>query len=749
MASTKPPIIALNMIVKNESSVILRLLESVIDEIDMVVIQDTGSTDNTKELVFQFMAKHKNKYINWLPDVEFKNFGYNRTLSLKGCIEVMDLLMDVIELNESFDIKIYRDSPKYILLMDADMIFTRRGNKSLKEYLMSVDQDAGLFTLFQGSNSYYYLNARIVKSNIYEQCEYKGPTHEYLATPDGTKTINVACEDFFIEDVGDGGAKSNKFERDVKMLKEGLQDEPDNYRYMFYLANSYASLARFDEAIEAYKRRIEMGHWYEEVWVSYLECGRSYMRQGKPFDAIGMWLEAFQYNDFRIENLYEIIKYYRENSKYRLAYHYYVIAKNTLSQRCQREDVIFYEKSIYEYRLDFEMTIIGNYYNPNSTYNIIELYTKVLNNHLLDDDTRKLMLSNLKFEATKLCKYGVVGTGLGVLPKLLKLDVVRSKLDGWLEGDMYYNSTPTICHVKTSHQKEKDVLVIVRFVNYRVDKETGDYIQAGYIGTENLLVRLDASMNSVLDVRWLDWDRTLDKKGYGQFCGLEDVRLLSVPMMKPQTINTIFGDEIEQMGETLIYNCNRGLNDKEGRMTVECGIMDIVKGETSESLLFSCESNLEKNWVCFTDKMGVCKFVYNWENCIIGKKSKVSVNGSVTQDKFIETSRCKTPPFFKGLRGSSNGIKVKKGEIWFISHLVSYDSNRRYYYHCFIVLDEETLTPLRYSTVWTFNGSPVEYCLSFIVEANDLIIGYSTMDNTTEFLRISITEVEKIMIMAE
>ena len=55
------PKICLNMIVKNESAIIIRLLESVTPLIDSYCICDTGSTDNTIELIEQYF---KDKKIN-------------------------------------------------------------------------------------------------------------------------------------------------------------------------------------------------------------------------------------------------------------------------------------------------------------------------------------------------------------------------------------------------------------------------------------------------------------------------------------------------------------------------------------------------------------------------------------------------------------------------------------------------------------------------------------------------------------
>ena len=46
--------ISLCMIVKNESAVLARCLDSIADLMDEIIIVDTGSTDNTKEIAAQY-----------------------------------------------------------------------------------------------------------------------------------------------------------------------------------------------------------------------------------------------------------------------------------------------------------------------------------------------------------------------------------------------------------------------------------------------------------------------------------------------------------------------------------------------------------------------------------------------------------------------------------------------------------------------------------------------------------------------
>lgn len=48
------PTLCLNMIVKNESNIITRLFDSVLPIIDTYCICDTGSTDNTPQIITDY-----------------------------------------------------------------------------------------------------------------------------------------------------------------------------------------------------------------------------------------------------------------------------------------------------------------------------------------------------------------------------------------------------------------------------------------------------------------------------------------------------------------------------------------------------------------------------------------------------------------------------------------------------------------------------------------------------------------------
>ena len=57
------------------------------------------------------------------------------------------------------------------------------------------------------------------------------------------------------------GCKEDKFERDIRLLTKGIEEEPNNGRYYFYLAQSYKDTNKYELAIENYKKRIEKRIW--------------------------------------------------------------------------------------------------------------------------------------------------------------------------------------------------------------------------------------------------------------------------------------------------------------------------------------------------------------------------------------------------------------------------------------------------------------------------------------------------------
>lgn len=198
----------------------------------------------------------------------------------------------------------------------------------------------------QKNSSLDYYNTRIVRTDRGIKCV--GVTHEYYDLPGGCTTSK--CDGLEINDIGDGGAKADKFERDIRLLRRGLLDEPKNERYHFYLANSYRDYGgmtndphQWEKAIRWYKKRLTFGGWDEELFMSCYEIGCLYLKLDRPDRAIYWWLEAYHYRPSRAESLYEIVKYYREKGDKHLplAAHFYQLAKKI---PYPKDDLLFIKK---------------------------------------------------------------------------------------------------------------------------------------------------------------------------------------------------------------------------------------------------------------------------------------------------------------------------------------------------------------------------------------------------------------------
>ena len=649
------------MIVKNESKVIQRLLESVIPIVDTYCICDTGSTDNTKELIETFFNTRgiSGKIVN----EPFQDFGYNRTHALNECDKM-----------ENID---------YILLMDADMVLQIHNNEP-REILRKLWSDPAHY-VFQGTEKFYYKNVRFVKHN--SGMSYWGVTHEYVKVPEGTTYGILEKTELFINDVGDGGSKADKFERDIRLLTKGLEQEPNNDRYTFYLANSLRDGGRYEEAIEMFKKRVKIGGWIEEIWHSLYSIGKCYQKMDKMDSAIYYWLEAYNAYPRRIENLYKIINYYRENGKNELAYSFYEMADRQRREHSQT-DYLFMEKEVYDHKLDYELTIVGYYCNY-AKRDLAKCCVDVLCYPHIEEWVTKNVLSNYKFYATKLKNLNKSGAG------------PESVFENTYQED-FNSSTPSM----VLHNNK--LITNVRYVNYHID-DKGGYVQKENIETKNVL-----HMGS--DTVQIQHCRTLDNS----YVGLEDVRLFS-------------------HGGHLYYNANRGLGYS--TFVIEHGEIDLLTGETKNSVLLNCKNQqqIEKNWVLFSGNDKRMKCIYKWHPLTIGDIDPKTGLYTITQE--IGTPKC-----FKHFRGSTNGVRVRD-EIWFICHIVSYEE-RRFYYHVLVTIDPDTFEIRRFSRFFTFEGEKVEYTLGFIYkeDADTISIGYSKLDKTTQFMEISRTDMEKLIL---
>ena len=310
--------------IKNEEKIIERCMLSAIPILDAICVSDTGSTDNTINKV-QELTTNKNIPCK-IYNNEWKNFEHNRNLSFINTVEFCKELG--WDLNET-----------YGLLLDADMQLVPKNFN--KEILINDG-----YKLIQESTSLEYANIRIIKLGYKWTCV--GVTHEYW---NGPNTDLIDKQLIFINDIGDGGSKQDKFDRDIKLLEAGIKNEPTNSRYHFYLAQSYKNVGRNKDAIDMYQKRMALGGWDQETWYCYYMIALCWLNLNDE-DNMECWVnKAYKFKKDRLEPIYLLIKYFREKEQYHKACHYYKIGK-TISY--PKNNILFIEKNIYGKLFDYE-----------------------------------------------------------------------------------------------------------------------------------------------------------------------------------------------------------------------------------------------------------------------------------------------------------------------------------------------------------------------------------------------------------
>jgi glycosyltransferase involved in cell wall biosynthesis len=352
------------LMVRNEEKILERCLQAVEGVVDAFCIHDTGSTDRTNDIAREFLNTRK----GCLTASVWQNFGYNRTASFQAARDYLSA--------SGYDL-----ATTYGILLDGDMVL--RVGTLLTEPLTEVG-----YTLIQRGGTLEYPNCRIVRMDHPWIC--KGVTHEYWDGPTSHLPKTVA----WIDDRNDGGCKSDKFERDARLLEEGLKEEPTNVRYMFYLAQTYHSLRRFQESITMYKKRFKAGGWNEEQWYSLYMIGQSWLSLGDPIKFEMYMLKAYAFRPGRAESLYKLVKYFREQGKQFKAYQYMLMGKNIPLST----DSLFIEMPVYNDLFYYEKSILDYYVNPDKK----EGNRSSIQYLLRSTDMLQNVLSNLHFYALPL-----------------------------------------------------------------------------------------------------------------------------------------------------------------------------------------------------------------------------------------------------------------------------------------------------------------------------------------------------------
>jgi len=364
VSALRRPTICLNMIVKDEAHVIRRCLDSVRPLIDHWIIVDTGSTDETKDIILDVFAEVPGT----LYERPWKNFGHNRSEALDLCEGIAD----------------------YVLTIDADEIL------QFEEGFVIDGINADYCTVIKRRGVHEYRVPSLLKTS----CEWRweGVLHEQPYS-DIAKTGEMLDGVVIVSPAeGARALDPHTYRKDALMLEAALIEDPDNPRTVFYLAQSYRDAEDYDNAIRYYTQRLSMKGWRDERYMSLLQIGVVKTMRGDPWpECMEALLKAQAHTPERIEPIYKIGMYYALQKEWELAWLF--LEKAAKANRAD-PDHLFVESDIYDWRAKLEAALAA-YWTGRHT-DSIALNENLLASDHLPEKMRARVEANLKLSQNAL-----------------------------------------------------------------------------------------------------------------------------------------------------------------------------------------------------------------------------------------------------------------------------------------------------------------------------------------------------------
>lgn len=373
-AATGAKTIGLCMIVKNETKVIRRCLESVLPLVDYILVVDTGSTDGTQQMIRDFLTEHKVK--GAVIDEPWRDFAYNRSVALARLRKVK--------------------SVDYAMIIDADDTLKLDAGFDPRAFKAQMTHD--LYDVPVGHGNIAHYRPQLFSNRL--PFSFKGVLHEYLEAPPGQ--LSRANVTGFSIQASTGGARSQnprKYQDDAATLERALATETDPFlisRYTFYLAQSYRDCDEKEKALANYLKRAELGYWSEEIYVSLLEAGNLMAALDRLFDeVIAVWERATQTVPARAEALHAASHYCRDKDKNAEGMEF---ARRGLELK--QPDGLFIQPWVYDYGILDEFSI--NAYWAGAYRESLDASLKLLAGDKLPPSMVKRIAANARFATDKM-----------------------------------------------------------------------------------------------------------------------------------------------------------------------------------------------------------------------------------------------------------------------------------------------------------------------------------------------------------
>jgi len=276
-------------ICKNESKFIERWVNSM-KEADAIYVLDTGSTDNSVELLKSLGVNVSVEEIKpWRFDV-----ARNKSLNLVPLDTDICVCTDIDEVFEAG----WREK--------LESIWNENVSKVKYNYNWSFDK--------YGNPATTFFIEKIHKRKGYKWIH---PVHEVLNVMENE--ISVLVPEITVNHYPDSEKSRSSY---LPLLELSVQEEPLDDRNMHYLGRQYMYYGKYNECIDTLIKHLELptAKWDAERCASMRFISRSYINLGRKKEA-EMWLKlAIKEASYLRESYVELAGFYKDNERYEEAY---------------------------------------------------------------------------------------------------------------------------------------------------------------------------------------------------------------------------------------------------------------------------------------------------------------------------------------------------------------------------------------------------------------------------------------------
>ena len=336
--------LALNFICKDESHVIGKMLNSIKNVADLIVVNDTGSTDGTQDIIRKF--GEENNIPTYVFERPFDDFEKSRNHS-------MQKLRDVVQ-------ELGWDANKvhgFWIDCDETLIVDPKFDKN------QFTNDLYMINTYIGPMKY----TRNTFFRVSLPFRWYGPVHEFIVCDkkDITSGLETGVHvDVKMEGNSWKGNIAAKYKSHAFVLEKYIDENRQDPRWIFYLAQSYHDSAsvsdnfeenqeRLRRSLKYYRERTERLDGYaEEIYYAQFRIGTIMRNLEDPWNLTHQeLLKAYAMDPLRGESIKVIIDYYLQMGEWHMAYLYTKFAKeNFHGKNPYPNRLLFVDEALYVWK---------------------------------------------------------------------------------------------------------------------------------------------------------------------------------------------------------------------------------------------------------------------------------------------------------------------------------------------------------------------------------------------------------------